>query len=43
MVVEVTPPGIRSLGWRFYIIWCVFNFAFIPTGKPLPAPTLINL
>lgn len=33
MVVEITPPGIRSLGWRFYIIWCVFNFAFIPTGK----------
>ncbi|KAL1593033.1 hypothetical protein SLS59_009503 [Nothophoma quercina] len=31
MVVEITPPGIRSLGWRFYIIWCVFNFAFIPT------------
>jgi hypothetical protein len=30
MVVEITPPGIRSLGWRFYIIWCVFNFAFIP-------------
>lgn len=36
MVVEITPPGIRSLGWRFYIIWCVFNFAFIPTGKPNP-------
>jgi hypothetical protein len=31
MVVEVTPPGIASLGWQFYIIWTVFNFAFIPT------------
>ncbi|OAG10399.1 general substrate transporter [Paraphaeosphaeria sporulosa] len=30
MVVEVTPPGIASLHWRFYIIWTVFNFAFIP-------------
>lgn len=30
MVVEVTPIGIQSLGWRFYIIWTVFNFSFIP-------------
>lgn len=30
MVVEVTPPGIASLHWRFYIIWTVFNFSFIP-------------
>lgn len=30
MVVEITPPGIETLHWRFYIIWCVFNFAFIP-------------
>jgi hypothetical protein len=30
MVVEVTPPGIASLQWRFYIIWTVFNFSFIP-------------
>ncbi|KAF2747473.1 general substrate transporter [Sporormia fimetaria CBS 119925] len=30
MVVEITPPGIRSLHWRFYIIWTVFNFSFIP-------------
>ncbi|KAK8100962.1 general substrate transporter [Apiospora kogelbergensis] len=30
MVVEITPVGIASLGWRFYIIWTVFNFAFIP-------------
>ncbi|KAF2787031.1 general substrate transporter [Melanomma pulvis-pyrius CBS 109.77] len=31
MVVEITPPGIENLQWRFYIIWTVFNFAFIPT------------
>lgn len=30
MVVEITPPGIGSLGWKFYIIWTVFNFSFIP-------------
>lgn len=36
MVVEITPPGIRTLQWRFYIIWCVFNFAFIPIGKSFP-------
>jgi len=30
MVVEVTPPGIAALGWRFYIIWTVLNFAFVP-------------
>jgi hypothetical protein len=31
-VVEITPPGIRSLQWKFYIIWTIFNFAFIPIG-----------
>lgn len=30
MVVEITPIGIDSIGWRFYIIWTVFNFSFIP-------------
>lgn len=30
MVVEITPPGISSLGWRFYLIWTVFNFSFVP-------------
>lgn len=29
-VVEVTPPGIASLGWRFYIIWTVLNLSFVP-------------
>lgn len=33
-VVEITPPGIENLHWRFYIIWTVFNFAFITIGKP---------
>ncbi|KAF2230698.1 general substrate transporter [Viridothelium virens] len=31
MVVEITPIGIQTLQWKFYIIWTVFNFAFIPT------------
>ncbi|RAK96494.1 general substrate transporter [Aspergillus ibericus CBS 121593] len=31
MVVEITPVGIQNLGWKFYIIWTVFNFAFVPT------------
>ncbi|KAH8827562.1 general substrate transporter [Flagelloscypha sp. PMI_526] len=30
VVVEITPPGIQSLGWKFYIIWTVCNFSFIP-------------
>ncbi|KAJ9641523.1 hypothetical protein H2201_004007 [Coniosporium apollinis] len=30
MVVEITLPGIESLGWQFYIIWTVFNGAFVP-------------
>ena len=30
MVVEITPPGIESLGWQFYIIWTVFNASFVP-------------
>lgn len=30
VVVEITPPGIESLGWQFYIIWTVFNGAFVP-------------
>jgi Sugar (and other) transporter len=30
IVVEITPPGIQSLGWQFYVIWTVFNGAFVP-------------
>ena len=25
LVVEVTPPGLKSLGWKFYIVWAVLN------------------
>jgi MFS family permease len=31
MVVEITPLGIESLGWQFYIIWTVLNLVFVPT------------
>ncbi|KAL9635818.1 MAG: hypothetical protein Q9204_002476 [Flavoplaca sp. TL-2023a] len=30
MVVEITPIGIQSLQWRFYIIWTIFNASFVP-------------
>jgi hypothetical protein len=30
LVVEITPSGIDTLGWRFYIIWTVFNASFVP-------------
>jgi len=30
IVVEITPIGIQTLGWRFYIIWTVFNLSFVP-------------
>lgn len=30
MVVQVTLPGIQNLGWRFWIIWAVICFSFIP-------------
>lgn len=30
MVVQVTPPGVANLGWRFWIIWAVICFSFIP-------------
>lgn len=29
-VVEITPIGIDSLHWKFYIIWTVFNASFVP-------------
>ena len=25
----ITPVAIANIGWRTYIIWAVFNFAFI--------------
>ncbi|KAF8197103.1 hypothetical protein BJ912DRAFT_1020959 [Pholiota molesta] len=30
IVVQITPTGIATLGWRFYIIWAVFNAIFVP-------------
>lgn len=30
VIVEITPIGIESLGWRFWIIWTVFNAVFLP-------------
>lgn len=30
MVVQITLPGIENLGWRFWIIWAVICFSFIP-------------
>jgi hypothetical protein len=30
MVAEVTPSGIANLGYKFWIIWAVICFSFIP-------------
>ncbi|KAF9483698.1 general substrate transporter [Pholiota conissans] len=30
LVVQITPLGIANLGWRFYLIWVVFNAIFVP-------------
>lgn len=30
MVVQITPIGIETLSWKFYIIWIVFNASFVP-------------
>ncbi|KAJ6632433.1 general substrate transporter [Mycena sp. CBHHK59/15] len=30
LIVEITPAGIAYLGWRFYLIWMVFNAIFVP-------------
>ena len=29
-MVEITPIGIQSLQWKFYIIWTVLNASFVP-------------
>ncbi|KAJ6132683.1 hypothetical protein N7471_007898 [Penicillium samsonianum] len=31
LVVEITPIGIETLRWKFYIIWTVLNLVFVPT------------
>ncbi|KAJ5793447.1 Major facilitator superfamily domain general substrate transporter [Penicillium paradoxum] len=30
IVVEITPIGIQSIGWKFWIVWTVTNAAFLP-------------
>ncbi|KAH7317447.1 hexose carrier protein [Rhexocercosporidium sp. MPI-PUGE-AT-0058] len=30
IVVLVTPVGISTIGWRYYIIYAAMNFAFVP-------------
>ena len=30
MIVEITPIGIQNLGWKFWIVWTVFNSIFLP-------------
>ncbi|KAL4916446.1 general substrate transporter [Aspergillus aurantiobrunneus] len=30
VVVEITPIGIQNIGWRFWIVWTVFNAVFLP-------------
>ncbi|RSL92304.1 hypothetical protein CEP52_013880 [Fusarium oligoseptatum] len=30
LVVEITPVSISSIGWKTYVYFCIFNFAFLP-------------
>ncbi|KAJ5561274.1 hypothetical protein N7461_000035 [Penicillium sp. DV-2018c] len=30
IVVEITPIGIQSIGWKFWIVWTVSNAVFLP-------------
>ncbi|KAF4339601.1 hexose carrier [Fusarium beomiforme] len=30
IIVEITPIGIQNLGWKFWIVFTVFNAAFLP-------------
>lgn len=30
MVAQITPPGIANLGYKFWIIWAVLCFSFVP-------------
>lgn len=29
-MIEITPIGVQNIGRRFWIVWTVFNAAFIP-------------
>ena len=31
--MQITPVGIANLGWRFYIIWAIFNAIFVPVSR----------
>ncbi|KAG6820055.1 hypothetical protein H0H93_005987 [Arthromyces matolae] len=30
IVVQITPTGIANLGWKYYLIWMIFNAIFVP-------------
>lgn len=30
VIVEITPIGLQQIGWRFWIVFTVFNAAFMP-------------
>lgn len=30
VIVEITPIGIQNIGWKFWIVFTVFNTAFLP-------------
>ncbi|CAK5277861.1 unnamed protein product [Mycena citricolor] len=30
LIVEITPVGISHMGWKFYLIWMMFNALFVP-------------
>ncbi|KAE8357822.1 general substrate transporter [Aspergillus caelatus] len=30
VIVEITPIRIQNIGWKFWIVWTVFNAAFLP-------------
>ncbi|KAF5120940.1 Sugar transporter STL1 [Metarhizium anisopliae] len=30
VIVQITPIGIQNLGWQFWIVFTVFNSAFMP-------------
>ena len=29
-IVEITPIGIQTIGWKFWIVWTVLNALFLP-------------
>lgn len=42
MVVEITPIGIDTLHWKFYVIWTVLNFSFVPIVYLFVCSTSLN-